>query len=181
MKFTVQFTLITACFMLLITGCKKDKTPKDEFSFFYNGKQFHYSSADLIGSGMDVKNGFYGTPSVEMTLPGFDGKIVLEKTGCAYSLPKGTYINNLSPTCVVTYQSLNPSIPIDSSKIYQYSSGSFNLTSTNCTTRRTTFLSIPVTYTNCDVNGTFDIELTNRNNERIVIMNGIVRLHAKLM
>ena len=171
---------LSSCFFLLLTGCKKNSTPKDEISFTYNGRTYFHDSKDRLHS-INVSYGYSGAPSlkVSINLPNLDGTVTFERTGCAFYLPKAVRLNNFSPGCVISYSSVAPGTPIDSSKIYQYSSGSLNLTSSNCTSSSFVFLGITLYSTYCDVNGTFDLTLTNRNNEKIVITNGIVRLHSK--
>jgi hypothetical protein len=71
---------------------------------------------------------------------------------------------------------------IDSSNVLLYSSGTLNLVSSNCRTVNVDIFGTggaPFTY--CDVNGTFDLTLQNKNNQKIVITKGVVKVHDKWM
>ena len=151
----------------LLSGCSNESN--EEFSFTYNGKNYHNTSSNLnvgvITSG--IKHIFIRMPDV------FGGEIYFDLNNCAYLVPKipGSYIG---ANC--TLYSTDQDTPIDSSKVFTYQSGFLNLTIEECNTKTVEdpygIFSFEVT--TCMVSGTFDLTLVNKDNETIEITNGII-------
>lgn len=81
---------------------------------------------------------------------------------CAYLNPTGM---NVSGAC---NNLLNNGAPIDSVKVFWYESGSVNFGWSDCK-------NIPNGYQgeqDCAINGSFNITLTNKNNQKIILSNG---------
>lgn len=182
MKYMLSISVLAIA--LLIGGCKKENnitSNNDEVSFTYNGKNYSFKTFDASNGVMVVK-GYYGTPMIVINLPSeFNGTIHYQKTGCAYLQPKNSNIS-INPGCTLKDHSTSSNGgPIDSMKVSLYFSGSLDLVTSNCETSNGTILGYPVTFTYCDVNGTFDLTLKNKNNETLFITNGVVKVHRKLM
>jgi hypothetical protein len=178
--------IITICFVFFVLpGCKKgSSTPKaddGEISFTCNGKFYSYNTFDGY-NGVNVGAGIYGTPLILITVPNeFSGRITYQKTGCAYLLPTQSNIA-VQPGCLLLdYTSSSAGAPIDSTKVFVYNSGTLYLLSSNCKTSTTNILGYSGTITSCDVNGTFDLTLQNKNGQKIVITNGIVKVRNRIM
>jgi hypothetical protein len=184
MKGFILFTSV--CLIITLTQCKKGNSlstkEADEISFTCNGKDYSFDKLDG-GNGVTVYYGIYGTPLIVINLPSeFTGTITYQQTGCAYLLPQNTTIV-AQPGCkLFDYSMSSLGGSIDSSKVLLYSSGTLNLVSSNCRTVNVDIFGTggaPFTY--CDVNGTFDLTLQNKNNQKIVIAKGVVKVHDKWM
>ena len=159
----ILITLLAA----MLFSCSNE--PNEEFSFTYNGKKYHNTSANLnIGVILPgIQRIFIHMPDV------FGGEIYFDIQNCAYLVPEfpGSYIGQ---NC--TLYSTDQYTPIDSSKVFAYQSGSLNLTIGECNTYTVEdpfgFFSYEVT--TCQVSGTFDLTLVNKNNETIEITNGLI-------
>jgi hypothetical protein len=168
---------------LLFASCKKSDSKvepeKDEFSFTYNGQNYNYSITGNVANA-GVGKGTDGTPNIGIDMVNlFGGRVYFEKTGCAYLEPEFSYII-LNSGCMLSVQ--NPSgspLPIDSSKVFLYESGTLNISFSNCISKSGVDIitGLPYQYNDCAAIGTFDLTLKNNNNSTIKITNGIVKFH----
>jgi len=175
--------LIFISLAFFFASCKKSESTvvpeKDDFSFTYNGQNYNYS---IFGNTANagVGKGMNGTPNLFIDMVNlFGGRIYFEKTGCAYLEPEFSYII-LNSGCMLSVQ--NPSggpLPIDSSKVFLYESGSLNVSFSNCISKSGVDIitGLPYQYNDCAAIGTFDLTLKNNNNSTIKITNGIVKFH----
>src|SRR5664279_2167612 len=151
--------------LLYLSGCKKTSTghtaSDNTFSFNYNGTQYSLGP-----------NGEYKVDSmnIEITrLDIFSAAIEFKKPDCAYYATNNTIVN-VSGNCQLTNGSGSP---IDSAAVYIYQSGSLNVSYSNCNTSSLIdFSGNRVTIQNCDMEGSFDLVLKNKENKLITISNG---------
>jgi hypothetical protein len=107
---------------------------------------------------------FIGRPDL------FGGNISFEPDNCAYLDPYGNEIQRFSP-CQLSRNSQ----PIDSVAVFIYESGSLKINTTNCkTTSETDFFTGNTIYTSvCDITGSFNLTLKNKEDSLIVITDGV--------
>ncbi len=158
------------------TGCKKpgDGTSYEtKISFTYNGQQYHRSNT-IFSNLMIVQNeilfvNFSGLGiKDENNLFGGDIYITAHNPGtidCAFLQPTGSSVSTTGNNC----QLHNGGNPIDSVAVYWYESGSLNFTYTDC--KALTGTIVPG-QKDCAISGTFDIVLTNKNNQKMRLSNG---------
>jgi hypothetical protein len=175
--------LIATYTFLAILGCKKGETPaneeKDELSFVYNGTKYNYSVTNNvvnagIGKGMD------GTPNLMIDMPNaFPGRVYFEKTGCAYLEPEFASVRLAQGCQLKQVDQAGNLVPIDSSKVFIYQSGSLNVSFSDCSSKSgVDFVTgYNYQYNECAAIGTFGLTLANKNNELIKITDGVVKFH----
>ena len=163
--------------LLLSNACSKESElmpDPGEFNFTYNGKDYHMTPYNL-----NVEVSSKGKNRINIHLPGvFGGEIYFDVNGCAYMAPELTTIYT-DLHCNLTSKVDGINVPIDSSKVFIYQSGSLNLTISDCSTN-TSENPHPdggssSTVTSCRASGTFDLTLVNKNNETIEITNGVIK------
>ena len=129
-----MFRLLTVISAIVVLfSCSKKNEPQDpdnapKFSFEYNGKKY---SGSNIGGYMLSNNTFDGILLNREDL--FGGHIYFYRNSslsnnCAYLNPTGQQLIAQKPGCVL----FNNGNPIDSVKVYFYSSGSINYSTSNC-------------------------------------------------
>lgn len=91
-----------------------------------------------------------------------------ESDHCAYMAPTGNYIM-LEQNCMLTDWENGQTVPIDSSKVFIFQSGSLNHSISDCKSHS---LGPGYEWTTCRATGTFDLTLVNKFNEAIEITNG---------
>lgn len=151
-------------------GSEEDKKKETSFSFDFNGTSYKQSA----NSGVTLLNDTFGILIIDRP-DLFGGTIYYHynsslNNNCAYLSPTGQQVYVQHPGCIV----LNSGNPIDSVKVYLYRSGNLSITKSNCRrmTERAYGGSGGVEYDLCDVSGTFNLTLGNKNNQTIVITNG---------
>ncbi len=168
--------LIAAVIFFTGPGCKKfgDSTSYEtKINFTYNGQQQSRSStiySDIIivqneilfvnFTGLGIKD--------ENNLFGGDIYITARNPGaivCGYLQPTGSSVSSTGANCNLH----SGGNPIDSVAVYWYESGSINFTYSDC--KDVTAAIVPG-QKDCAINGTFDLVLTNKNNQKMRLTNG---------
>ncbi len=147
LSFIVLLILLTQ-----LTGCKKNSGHEMwEFSFTYNGQT--YTGAEY-GSPREFRGDILG---IEIRKPDVLGGVVrfIWANNCAILEPTGMDISFNENSCAF----YTTGSPVDSSKIFTYSSGSGNTTATNCKTKRDRLNRVD--YTTCTISGSFSLVLIN--------------------
>jgi hypothetical protein len=171
---------LISLFIVNCLACKKNitagpETETDIFRFTYNNTVINYR---ITGNNLDAAPGFYfGEPILFIDMPNiFKAPIQYHRTGCAFMGREVT----VRPGCVLLSNSTSPpSSPIDSTEVFYYESGVLNLSVSNCVTKSGYDFWTGQNYTQtiCAIKGTFDLTLTNKNNDKIKITNGEVNFH----
>jgi hypothetical protein len=170
---------IYCCCCLCFAGCKKNNdSPSYEtkISFNYNGQQYNRTHPSSIFSDFILVQGqillvnFTGL-GIEDENNLLQGKIVLLARNpgtipCAYLQPTGSSVSALGGDCNRLQAGGNP---IDSVRVYWYESGSVNFSYSDC--KAITSATVPG-QNDCAISGTFNITLTNKNNQKIILTNG---------
>jgi hypothetical protein len=172
-----SFVCFLSTWLIIMTvGCKKSSessnAPESRFSFTYKG--IHYILRDPGSTGDWAIGGPFGIFIDRPDL--FNGRIYFPSSQCAYLDPQDNGGNvHLNPNC----QLINSNgAPVDSIAVYFYQSGSANFLYKNCRTKRqydllTGYFTLEV----CDVSGTFDLVLKNKENKLIEITNGTFQVY----
>ena len=140
---------------------------ESEFKFTYNGTQYVLPLKQGTAEWAILDAGIYiNRPDL------FNGIIYFPHSNCAYLEPQGQSVQ-MTGNCVLS----SSGFPIDSVAVYIYQSGSVNLSYTNCVnkTEYDPYSGQTVTYQVCDVNGTFELTLRNKENKTISITNWEVK------
>jgi hypothetical protein len=159
--------LITICSLLVPLACKKSgpSAGDSKLSFSYNGTQYSSGPGEWECTATSI-NIF--RPDI------FNGKIHFLNPHCAYLEPTGTDITS-STDCQLT--SWGP--PIDSVAVYLYKSGKRIISKKNCSDVTSTDIITgrTSTHTVCDIYGSFDLVLINKENKLITITDGVFELY----
>jgi len=167
--------LTTTVVILLANACTKQTEtilePDSEFSFTYNGNDYPYKSkySGSVGvSRQGIRSIYIHRADV------FGGDIYFNMNNCAYMAPELSNVYR-DPACNLTSHINGQILPIDSSKVFTYQSGSLNLTISECKTYPNKYsISGPSSYSVCKASGTFNLTLVNKGGETIEITNGII-------
>ena len=171
-----KINLIISCLLLVawccLNSCKKSaagtNSERSVLTYEYQGKVYDGNDGNwgLILSGIDV----VGIQINRTDL--FGGEVIYKAPGCAYTDPHTKMIVN-SEGCMLMY---DDSTAIDSSVVYLYSSGNFNSTSSNCSTKysKDIFTGETVIEVVCDIKANFSVTLINNKGDIINIQNGSV-------
>ncbi|MFZ1856923.1 MAG: hypothetical protein WAU29_06115 [Chitinophagaceae bacterium] len=174
-----KILLLFLSLTMLLTGCKKNSdflSYDTKISFNYNGQQYNRTSPSSILTDILLVQGnllfvnFTGL-AIEDQDNLLNGKtLLLARTPgpvqCAYLQPTGTSVSALGGNCS---QLQNVGNPIDSVQVYWYESGSINFSYNDC--KAITTANVAGQY-DCAITGTFDMTLTNKNNQKIILTNG---------
>lgn len=158
----------------ILPGCSKKESDNNvnkesKFSFEFNGTKYDdpASGAILTNSGA-LEGIIINRPDL------FGGSISFYRNStlsnnCAFLTPTGLQYYLQQPGCI-----LNATTGVDSVLVYFYRSGEMNYSRTNCQHKKEPdavfggFLEYDV----CNVTGTFNLTLGNKNNQTIVITKG---------
>jgi len=153
--------------ILFSTACSKQDEIHGEFSFTYNGEEYHNTPSNLDADGFDFSD--EGKYHINIYMPDvFDGEIYFDISNCAYMNLSGTYVT-LGQHCNLTAYADGQTMPIDSSKVFIYQSGSLKHSISDCKKHS---LGSGLDWTTCRASGSFDLTLKNKDNETIEITNG---------
>ncbi len=160
--------------LFIIPSCKKNDSTSQadsEFKFTYNGTQYvlsweagtGYAEWGIINSGI-----FINRPDL------FNGTIKFPKSNCAYLEPQGQSVE-MTGNCELS----SSGFTIDSVAVYIYNSGTVDLDYTNCSSKSGYDPYTGEYYRSeiCDVNGTFELTLKNKESKMITITNGSIRMY----
>jgi hypothetical protein len=152
--------------ILGLTDCKKSSdghTVYDNtFSFSYNESQY---SLTPVHDEYSVDSMTIGITRLDI----FTAPIYFKKPDCAFY---GTDNKGVMITGDCQLSDFSGS-PIDSALVYIYQSGSMNVSYNNCSTAKLIDLSgNHVTAQYCDMQGSFDLVLKNKENKLITISDG---------
>jgi hypothetical protein len=178
MKFHIKPDLLVIAVTILLAGCKKsiDYTSYEtKISFNYNGQQYNRTSPSSISTNVIVVQtwplfvNFAGLVIDDPAL--FQGKLILLASSpgqfqCAYLQPTSSSVYATSGNCSMLNNGGNP---IDSVQVYWYESGSVNYSYSDC--KAISGTTIPG-QKDCAITGTFDVTLTNKNHQKIMLTNG---------
>ena len=100
------------------------------------------------------------------------GEIIFKETGCAYLNPHNVELTE-DPGCILSYTDGNP---IDSSLVYLYQAGVFNVNTSNCkrVQKHDPYTGEYYNVDECDVSGNFNLTLVNNQGDIIEIKNGVL-------
>lgn len=179
MKKLIQI-IIPSLLLISTMSCKKDaatgdrSTQKSSLDFNYNGKQYYltYTNDGAQDWGASTNDIYINRPDI------FGGIIRLVSPNCGYMEPyEGAVYSNAN--CELTNTS---GMPIDSVVVYTYQSGSIELTYSNCETKHgyDIITGTNYTYKICDGNGTFSLNLKNKEDKLIKITNGIIKIYNQI-
>ncbi len=177
--------LLFISLVFILVACSKDETPTiyeiDTFSWAYNGRSYNLVYKDNT-SNAGARINMNRIPAISFDMVDeLGGSIYFEKA-CAYLEPLGSIIYE-NEGCVLTEKDGTGNIiPIDSTKVYIYQSGFFNISISNCTKKTAVDLLTgdSYQYDDCTVSGTFDLTLVNKEDATIKITDGIVILNHVL-
>jgi len=161
--------VITVAALLFSNACSKQEDElHGEFSFTYNGKEYQNSPSNLDDDGFEVSN--EGIRHIYFYMPDvFGGEIYFDTHNCAYLIPQGTIVTK-GENCNLSSFVNGQIVPIDSSKVFTFQSGTLKLFISDCKTHS---LGSGLDWSTCRASGTFDLTLANNLNETIEITNGI--------
>ena len=166
-----RLLLVISAIVVLFTCCKKTSDDKvNQFNFEFNGTKYkQLTNAGLLIFGGELDVIFIERPEL------FGGTIFYHtnssiSNNCAYLYPTGEHFLLKQPGCIID----NGGNPIDSAKVYLYRSGHLNYSKINCRHKKEPAPSGggTIEYDECDVTGTFNLTLVNKNNQTIVISKG---------
>ena len=161
--------LIASC---CFGSCKKsggsENSVRGSLQYEFEGQKYN----GLDGNWAPLYDGtkVYGISITRYDL--FGGEIVFNKPGCAYLNPHNAELAE-DPGCILSY---TDGKPIDSSRVYLYQSGVFNVNTSN---RKQIQKHDPFTgeyyyVDECDVHGNFNVTLVNNKGDIIEIKNGVL-------
>ncbi len=144
------------------------------FGFKKRGITNNASSGGVLQNADNTLGIFIDMPAV------FGGRITFSHPTCAYMEPLDTAIYDDGSCHLSIKNSFGDPVPVDSTDIFIYKSGSLNISFSNCVikTERNPITGETNQFQECIASGTFDLTLVNRNNEIIKITNGIVSFHV---
>ncbi|MEO6613595.1 MAG: hypothetical protein ABIT05_12460 [Chitinophagaceae bacterium] len=175
-KKCIIFLLMTPLVFFTGPGCKKfiDNTSYEtKINFTYNGQQQSRGST-IFSNIIIVQNEFLFVNFAGLGIKDqnnlFGGDIYITATNpgtiiCAYLQPTGSSVSTTGANC----QLQSGGNPIDSVAVYWYESGSLNFSYSDC--KDLTGAIVPG-QKDCAINGTFDLVLTNKNNQKMRLTNG---------
>lgn len=178
MKILYPLYLLGLC-LLLLAGCKKNidsPSYETQINFTYNGQQYSRTAPSTILKDYIIVQSFYlsvnfaGLNIIDQNnLLGGDITISSLNPGpiqCAYMKPRGSYVAATGGNCSQLHSGGNP---IDSVAVYWYESGSLSYSYSDCQVLTGT---IVPGQKDCAISGTFDLVLTNKNNQKMRLTNG---------
>lgn len=161
--------------LLLCQACSKVdplvEPEIEEFSFTYNGRYYTENSSEnaQINKWLDKVS-----ITIDM-VDVFGGIIYFDETDCAYLKPEFNTVY-IGEACNLMTITDGNTVPIDSVKVFQYQSGSFNVFLDKCEMHSWEHpIGGTVEYEVCVASGTFDLSLVNKNNETIELSDGIIK------
>ncbi len=167
---------VSYCFLaLLLFACKKNADQKSKtaydskFSFSFKGNNYTLPFKEGTAEWGIMEAGvFINRADI------FPGVIYFPNSNCAYLEPAGSSVERAA-NCILTQYGL----PIDSSAVYLYSSGTVFVGYSNCESHSEydPFSNSTIHYEICDAEGSFELTLKNKNNDSIVITNGKLELY----
>jgi len=166
-----RLLLVISAIVVVFSCCKKPGDDRQNtFNFEFKGTKYN----DLIHAGIVAFAGEIDVVFIERP-DLFGGRIFFHtnssiSNNCAYLYPTGEHILVHQPGCIID----NGGNPIDSVKFYFYRSGNINYSKTNCQRikEQDPASGVLVEHDVCDVKGTFNLTLGNKNNQIIGISNG---------
>jgi hypothetical protein len=170
MRYTINIIII--CSIVVLVACKKDKNEsvKDTIRFTYNGQQYDGGSSSLISSRLIFPEfifaNFAGLVIKRPDIFGGEIRIYEDAPGsieCAYLEPIGSTITGFCNSLL-----MNNGV-IDSVRVYWIESGSVSFGYSDC--KALTNVTVQG-QKDCAINGTFNVTLTNKNNDKIILSNG---------
>ena len=172
MKFSPFYFLL----ILAFAGCDKDeeiRSYETKINYTYSGQNQSSTSSRILTDVFFVSNTLIiaNFTGLEISAPpGFTGSIFIFSTGggtinCAYLQPNGISVGGTGTNCILH----TGGNPIDSVNVYWYESGSLTYSYNDCFDIGNA--TIPG-QKDCAVNGNFNLTLTNKNNQKIVLTNG---------
>ncbi len=166
-----RLLLIISPIVVLFTCCKKSGDDKvNQLNFEFNGtKHKLLNNAGILIFGGEPDVVYIERPDL------FGGNIYYHanssiSNNCAYLYPTGAELRVHQPGCIIE----SVGSPMDSVKVYLYRSGNLTFSKSNCRRKRepNPFTAGTIEYNVCDVKGTFDLTLGNKNNQTIKITRG---------
>lgn len=184
MKNQIMSPMRIVCCVVLgtLTACEKDVTtpiPQTFFSFMYHGKQYNFGDYKIgpDGGALGAEQQWLvrGDGSIWINRQDiFGGVISYGDSNCTFLSPVHNDLNNLF------YCQLNTDgAAVDSTAVYFYKSGNNHFTLDNCLSKSGYDIVTGQKYTEttCIQNGTFDLELINKESKIILITNGKYRFN----
>lgn len=172
----VSFTGLFFIPVCILSGCKKNNdgvSYETSIRFTYNGKQYEGGSGSKINSSFYLPQfifaNFAGLQISRPDLFGGEIEILDQNQGnidCAYLSPSGAPVAAVGLSCNNLQQNNGP---IDSVQVYWIESGTIGFGYSDCRARTGTVT--PNQY-DCAVHGNFELILTNKNGQKIVLSNG---------
>ena len=144
-------SILLLVILLQSAGCRKFSEDNSwEFSFTYNGQTYKGSE---FGSPRELQGDVVG---IEIHKPDVLGGVVkfIWINNCAILEPAGMDISFNFNSCAF----YSPT-PVDSSKIFTYSSGSGNTVASDCENKHEPIFNVD--YTTCTISGSFSLVLVN--------------------
>jgi hypothetical protein len=177
-NFLLQLFIAGCMLSLMMHGCTKAKDSSSyetRIKFTYNGQEYTRTSPSRILSDLlNVQNEFLLVNFLGLEIEDennvLGGTIVIfsRSTGimhCAYLRPTGTSVSATYTDCML-YDGANP---VDSVQVYWYESGSINFSYSDC---KDLTYAIVSGQKDCAISGTFNLTLTNKINQKIILTNG---------
>ena len=169
-KSLAMLTSLIACCCLC--SCKKSGGSENSvpggLQYEFEGQT--YNSLNVSWTPLYDGTKVYGISITRYDL--FGGEIVFKETGCAYLNPHNVELSE-DPGCILSY---TDGSPIDSSLVYLYQSGVFNVTTSNRKqiSKHDPFTGEYYSVDECDVYGNFNVTLINNRGDIIEIKNGVL-------
>lgn len=161
--------LVAYCWLC---SCKKYADSEDSFP-----GGFKYEFEGQTYNGLDGNYGvlFNGTKVYGISISSYDlfgGEIIFKEPDCAYLKPENVELTE-DPGCILSYTDGNP---IDSSLVYLYQSGVFNVKTSNLRRleKYDPFTDQYYYVDECDVHGNFNVTLVNNKGDIMEIKNGVL-------
>ena len=169
-KFLALLPLLIACCWL--SSCKKSGGPENSIpgglQYEFEGQTYDgsYGKYGVLYDGTKV----YGISITRSDL--FGGEITFKEPDCAYLDPHNVELS-VDPGCILSYTDGNP---IDSSLVYLYQAGVFNVNTSNCkrVQKHDPYTGEYYNVDECDVSGNFNLTLVNNQGDIIEIKNGVL-------
>ena len=173
----IKFITLIAVATLIcsLPACKKSAdyhTYDSKISFSFNGNRYVLPQKEG-GSEWGIMNNGAGGIFINRS-DIFKGIIYYPHSNCAFFEPDGSSVQ-IMWDCQLS----SNSFPLDSTAVYLYSEGSINLIYKNCQnkTELDPFTGRTIRYDICDVDGTFDLVLKNKENKTIRITDGKLEVY----
>ncbi len=174
--------LLFVSLALILVSCSKDENPNipetDKFNWTYNGRTYNLIiKNDVANAG--AGKGQNGNVAIIFDMSEALGGTIHFEKDCAYLEPLGSSISQNEGCLLTDKDEAGNIIPIDSTKVFIYQSGSFNISFSKCVKKTSVDLLTGQSsqYDDCAASGSFDLTLVNKDNDIIVISDGIVDLH----